>query len=260
MYSCAVDGLDQRVAQMPQVARLVDVFGLVVGDGRRAMRAPVDDALAAVDEAVVVPVGEHLAHGVRVIVVEREVLVVVVARAAHALDLAHDGVAVLLAPLPAGLDELLAADLQARDALVGELLVDLRLRGDARMVGAEHPARRTALHARMARARVLDGVVERMAHVQHARDVGRRNDDGVGMVGVLAPPLAALEVARILPCIEQRRLVRREIVVDLLAFFSHVCSQPFRMTGRYERSLSRSRRSRFCWRSRVRFARDIARA
>ena len=186
------------------------------------MRAPVHDALAAVDQVVVVPVGEHLAHGARIVGIEREVLVVVIAGAPHALDLVHDGVAVFLAPLPAFLDERLAADLQARDALVGQLLVDLGLRGDASMVGAEDPARRATLHARVTRAGVLDGVVERMAHVQHARDVGRRDDDGVRMVGVFATAGAAVEVPRLVPCVEQRRLVRREIVVDLLAFFSHV--------------------------------------
>ena len=45
----AVDRLGQRVAQVPQVALLVLVLGLVVRDGGGAVGAPVDDALAAVD-------------------------------------------------------------------------------------------------------------------------------------------------------------------------------------------------------------------
>ena len=45
----AVDRLGQRVTQVPQVALLVLVLGLVVRDGGGAVGAPVDDALAAVD-------------------------------------------------------------------------------------------------------------------------------------------------------------------------------------------------------------------
>ena len=206
---------------MPQMAGFGHVLGLVVGDGGRAMRAPVDDALATVDQLVVIPIGEDLAHGMRIVVVEREMLVIVIAAAAHALDLADDGVSILLAPLPAFVDERLTANLQAGDALVGKLLVNLGLGGDAGMVGAEHPARGTALHARMTRARILNRLVERMAHVQHARDVGRRDDDGEGVVGPLAHAGAAAEIPAIFPCLEQRRLVSREIVVDLLALVCH---------------------------------------
>ena len=213
----AVLGLGQRVAQVPQVPRLVHVLGLVVGDGRRAVGAPVHDALALVDEVVVVPVHEQLAHGLHVGRLQREVLVGVVARAAHALDLVHDGGAVLLVPVVARLDERLAADFQTADALVGQLLVHLGLRGDAGVVGAEDPARGTALHAGAADARVLDGVVEGVAHVQHARDVRRRDDDGVGLPRARAQLGRALEVARVHPRVEKRALVGGEVVVDLLA-------------------------------------------
>ena len=65
----AVDGLGQRVAKVPQVAVLLLVLGLVIGDGGGTAGTPVDDALAAVDQAVVVPVAEHLAHGLGVVLV-----------------------------------------------------------------------------------------------------------------------------------------------------------------------------------------------
>ena len=213
----AVHRLGERVAQVPEMPLLVHVLGLVVGDGRGAVRAPVHDALALVDEVVVVPVHEQLPHGLHVRRLQREVLVGVVARADHALDLVHDGGAVLLVPVVARLDERLASDLQAADALIGQLLVHLRLRGDAGMVGAEDPARGTALHAGAADARVLDGVVEGMAHVQHAGDVRRRDDDGVRLLLALAQLGRALEVARVHPRLEKRALVGGEVVVDLLA-------------------------------------------
>ena len=114
----AVDRLGQRVAQVPQMARLVVVLGLVVGDRGAAAGAPVDDALAAVDQAVVVPVAEDLAHGLGVLGAHGELLVVEVDGAAHALDLLDDDTAVLTAPVLAGLEELLASDLEARSTPV----------------------------------------------------------------------------------------------------------------------------------------------
>ena len=171
----AIDGLGQRVAQVPQMAVLFLVLGLVVGDGGGAVRAPVHDALAAVDQPVMVPVAKHLANCRGVVWIHREVGVGEVDGAAHALDLLDDVPTVLARPIPARLDELLAADLTARDAFARKFFVHLGLGGDAGVVGAKHPASGHAAHAVHADQRVLDGIVERMAHVQHARDVGRRD-------------------------------------------------------------------------------------
>ena len=204
----AVDRLGQRVTQVPKVALLVLVLGLVVRDGGGAVGAPVDDALAAVDQAVVVPVAEDLAHGLRVVLVHSEALVVEVDRAAHTLDLLDDDAAVLVGPIPASVDKLVAADLQAADALTLELLVDLSLRGDTCVVGTQHPARGLAAHAGHADDGVLDGVVGGVAHVELAGHVGRRNGDGT-----VAHALTALVVAAVEPLLQDRRLVGRRIVV-----------------------------------------------
>ena len=211
----AVDRLGQRVAQVPQVALLVLVLGLVVRDSSGAVRAPVDDALAAVDQTIVVPVAEHLAHGLGVVLVHGEALVVEVDGAAHTLDLLDDDAAVLVGPIPAGVDKLIAADLQAANALALELLVDLGLRSDTGMVGAEHPARGLTAHASHTNDGVLDGVVGGMAHVELAGHVGRRNGDGA-----VAHALTALVVAAVEPLLQDRRLVGRRIVV--LGHFFHI--------------------------------------
>ena len=194
----AVNRLGERVAQVPEVTRLVVVLGLVVGNRGAAARTPVDDALAAVDQAVVVPVAEDLAHGLGVLGAHGEFLVVEVDGAAHALDLLDDDAAVLAAPVLAGLEELLAADLEARDALALELLVDLGLRGDARMVGAEDPARGIAAHAHVAHEGILDGIVHGMAHMQNAGHVGRRDDDGA-----VADALGALVGSGVHPTVDK---------------------------------------------------------
>ena len=204
----AVDRLGQRIAQVPQVALLVLVLGLIVRDSSSAVGAPVDDALAAVDQAVVVPVAEHLAHGLGVVLVHGKALVIKIDGAAHPLNLLDDDAAVLVGPIPARVDKLIAADLQAADTLALELLVDLGLRGDTGVIGAQHPARGLAAHAGHTDDGVLDGVVGGMAHVELAGHVGRRNGDGA-----VAHALAALIVAAVEPLLQNRRLVGRRIVV-----------------------------------------------
>ena len=211
----AVDRLGQRVAQVPQVALLILVLGLVVRDSSGAVRAPVNDALAAVDQTIVVPVAEHLAHGLGVVLVHGKALVIKVDGAAHTLDLLDDDAAVLVGPIPAGVYKLVATDLQAANALALELLVDLGLRGDTGVIGSEHPARGLAAHAGHTNDGVLDGVVGSVTHVKLAGNVGRRNGDGA-----VAHALTALVVAAVEPLLQDRRLVGRRIVV--LGHFFHI--------------------------------------
>ena len=142
------------------------------------MRAPVHDALAAIDEPVIVPVDERLADGLGVVVVHGEMRVGEIRRAAHALDLLEDVSAVLMRPVPACVDEFLASDIAAINAFCRKLFVDLRLRGDAGMIGAENPTGGTAAHAIETLNGVLDGIVERVPHMKHARDVRRRDGNG----------------------------------------------------------------------------------
>jgi hypothetical protein len=76
----------------------------------------------------------------------------------------------------------LAAEIVAGFLLLAQLALHHRLRRDARVVGARQPQRRLALEAGTADQDVLDRVVQHMAHRQHARDVGRRDHDRVGLL------------------------------------------------------------------------------
>jgi len=62
----------------------------------------------------------------------------------------------------------------AADALALQLALHHDLGGDAGMVGSGNPRGVKACHAVVAGEAVHDGLVKRMAHVQSARDVGRR--------------------------------------------------------------------------------------
>ena len=90
----------------------------------------------------------------------------------------------MLFPLPYFADEILAgfsrcgAHVMAVDALGLQLTLDHDLRGNARMVCAGNPHGVEAAHAVIAREAVHDGLVERMAHVQGAGHIGRRQLNG----------------------------------------------------------------------------------
>ena len=176
----------QRIADIPQVAGLVGVLDLGVGQSRHAVRAPVDDAAALVDQALVIQLAERLAHGARAPLVHREAVAAPVAGRAHLLLLLDDAVAVFLLPRPDALEELLTAEVIAGQALLfAQVFLDLDLRGDAGVVGAGQPQRLVALHPLEAGQDILQRAVERVAHVQLAGDIRRRHDDREGLlVGV----------------------------------------------------------------------------
>ena len=85
------------------------------------------------------------------------------------------------------LDELLAAEIGALLLALVQLPLDHHLGGDPGMVHADHPERVLALHPGVADEDVLQRVVERVADMERAGDVGRRDDDGERLGLVRAP-------------------------------------------------------------------------
>ena len=161
-----------------------------------AARAPVDDVLAPVDQALFVEPDEDLADRRREPRVHREALALPVAGGAQPLQLADDRAAGLLLPLPDPLDERLAAELLAGRALGRQLPLHHDLGGDAGVVGARQPEGVEPVHPLPAHEDVLERVVQRVADVQGAGDVRRRDDDavrlrlgeGIGPEVARAPP------------------------------------------------------------------------
>ncbi len=169
------------VADVVQVTLVDDVRDFEVADRRAAARAPVDQIRVLVDVSLAVQRDEDLEDGADVALVEGEALALVVAGTAQALELVDDVAAVLLAPGPDAFGERLATEVFLRQTLSAQLLLDDVLGGDPGVVGAGQPARVLAEHAVIADEHVLDRAVEGMSHVQVARDVGRRDDDRVGL-------------------------------------------------------------------------------
>ena len=169
----------QGVTDIPQIAGLIGVLHLGVRQGRQAVGAPVDDAAALVDQALLVQLAEGLAHGAGAALVHGEAVTAPVAGGAHLFLLLHDTAAVFFLPGPHTLKELLAAQIVTGQSLVlPQLLLHLDLGGDAGVVAAGQPQCLVALHPLKAGQDVLQGAVQGVAHVQLAGDVGGRHDDG----------------------------------------------------------------------------------
>jgi len=146
-------------------------------------RVPVDQALAAVDEALLPQAHEGLDDGVVANVVHREALARPVGGGAHGLQLLDDAAAVLVLPGPDLFEERLAAEVVTRLVLVTlQLALDDGLGGNAGVVDSGQPQRRLTAHAVGARQQVLERDEQRVAHVQRARDVGRRHHDHIGLL------------------------------------------------------------------------------
>jgi hypothetical protein len=175
-------GDDDRVVTLPvadgdQLALVVRVLDLDVRERGEAARAPVDDPLGPVDEAVLEQALEDRLDGTGQAVVEREPLPLPRHAVTEAAHLAEDAAAVLGLPLPDALHELLPAQVVAGFALADQLPLHHVLGGDAGVVHARQPQRLVALHAAAAGEHVHDRVVECVSHMETAGDVRRGQHD-----------------------------------------------------------------------------------
>ena len=213
-----------RIADMPEAAGDILVFHLGVRKSRAAVRAPVDDAAALINQALVVEFAEGLAHSLGTGLVHRETAAIPIAGDAHALLLLDDAVAVLTLPIPDTLKELVSSEIIAGLSLfLAQHFLDLDLRGDTRVIDAGEPQSGIALHALIARQDVLQRRVKRMTHVELPRDIGRRHDDGERLfIGINR----ALEVTALHPKIIYFFLDRFR-VIGFRQFFHFFYSNPF---------------------------------
>src|SRR5438445_13445629 len=108
------------------------------------MPAPVDHAVAPVDQAFVPQPHEHFAHGSDVFGVERKALPAPVAGSADDLELLDDGAAGLADVFPRARDECLATQVEAPLAFSGEPFRDDMLRRDAGVIPPRQPPSRAA--------------------------------------------------------------------------------------------------------------------
>ena len=183
----AAFGPDERIANVVEVAVHVLVLHLQIRQGRVAAVAPVDNVVAAVDQALVVKLHKHFSYGLGEAAVHGKPLPGPVAGGAQAFELVDDGAAVFLPPFPDGFDEFLASYGMAVRAALGQFAFHHVLGGDAGMVRPRHPEDVVAPHPPVAAEDVLQGDVQGVTHVENAGDIGRGDDDGIGRGVVLLP-------------------------------------------------------------------------
>lgn len=185
-----------RVADLPHVAVFLGAFDLKVGDGGLKLRIPVDQTVAAIDEAFLIEAHEGFDHDLGELFVHREVGAVPIDAVADAAHLVENRAARELLPFPDLFNELLARQGLVVHALLFKLALDDDLRRDAGVVRARNPNGVVARHAVVARQRVHDRLIEGVPHVQNARDVGRRKLNGKARLFRVE---TGLEVAAFLP-------------------------------------------------------------
>ncbi len=117
--------------------------------------------------------------------VHREAFTAPVAADAHPPLLVDDSPAIFPFPLPGPLQKGFPADHLLGQAFLAHGLHDLDLRGDRRVVGSRQPEGRIPLHAVIADRRILQDAVHGVTHMQLPGDVGRRHDDGKGLLSLL---------------------------------------------------------------------------
>ena len=202
----------ERVADRDERVVHVLVHDLEIRDRRLVERAPVDDAVCAVDPPAVPEPDEERHDGADVRVVHREALSRVVERGPQAPVLAHDRAAGSLQPLPGAPDERLAPDVVTREPLLRERLLDHVLRRDACVVVPGLPEGVEPAHPVPANEHVLDRAVQRMADVEISGHVRRRDADHERRVTARAGArrVQPLVFPGLLPaCLDALRLVER---------------------------------------------------
>jgi hypothetical protein len=131
--------------------------------------------MAAIDQLVVVEPHENFAHRPRQLRAQRVGRARPIGARANAAQLLQNLTASERDEFLDPIDERVAAEIIARLAFDGELSLDDVLRCDAGVVGAGHPERFVAGHAAPADEDVLYRAVEPVTHMQHRRNVGRRD-------------------------------------------------------------------------------------
>ncbi len=195
-----VEGLAfQRIAQIPEAALDLDLLHLEIGNRRQQFRIPVHQPLVLVDQPLAVQFDEHLHHRARQALIHRETFARPVAGRAEALQLIDDDAAAFGLPLPDPLEKSGAAHVApARLLPLHQLPLDHHLGRDAGVIGARLPQHVAAAHPLETAEDVLQGVVERVPHMQRAGHVRRRDHDGERpRVAALRAP--GLERAALLP-------------------------------------------------------------
>ena len=153
-------------------------FNFKVRNCALELRIPVDQALAAVDEAFFVKFHESFNDNLRELRVHREVKAIPIHAVTHTAHLLQNRAAGELLPFPDFRNEVFTLHVSTGDAFLFKLAFYNDLSGNAGMICARQPHCVVARHAVIAGKRIHYGLIKGMAHVQDACNVGRGELNG----------------------------------------------------------------------------------
>ena len=178
--------VDHRIADVPEMTGDLLVIDLIITDGRLQVAIPVDQPVAAIDQAVAEHIEEGPAHRSLANGIHGETLPVPVTGAAHALLLGDDALLVLVLPFPDPLHQLLTADVVTGLSLeLKQALLNHGLGGDSRMIGPRHPEGIVSPHPVPAGQEILHHVVHGMPHVKSPGDVRQGHHDDIALLSIV---------------------------------------------------------------------------
>ncbi len=162
---------------MPQMSRLLLILYLCVRNRSVTYRTPVDHSCALIYIAFLMHLAENLRDSLIAALIHCKTLSVPVTRRTKLLELADNSAAVLPLPVPGALQKLLPAKIMLINALFLELLNNLDLRRNTRMIRSRLPKRIISLHSLKPNQNILHCVVKRMSHMKLPRNIGGRNNN-----------------------------------------------------------------------------------
>ena len=179
-YGDKIAAIGRKVFNVIEVAVFLFVDYFFIAEGCKANGIPVHHTCAPVNQAFAIKINENIDYGIVQGRLHGKARAIPVAAGAEFLELFQDDTAVFMGPLPGVFKKLLAGEVALADTFFGQHAHHLSFGGNARVVGSRNPAGIFPFHARLANQHILDGIVEHVAHVQNAGDIGRRYDDGIG--------------------------------------------------------------------------------
>ncbi len=121
---------------MPQMACLFFIFHFRIRKSRFANRAPVDDALTAIDEPLFIEANKHFTNRLIAPCIHGETLTAPVTACAQSALLTVDTSAVFFFPLPSTLKESITTEIFLADAFLLHLLHNFDFGGNRCVISA----------------------------------------------------------------------------------------------------------------------------
>ena len=167
---------------------------------------PVHQAFVTINQAFLAQGYKDPSDGGRQTLIHSEAFALPVAGCTKTTKLTDDRATGLGFPLPDTIHESIAAKVMAGLAVLGKLSLNDHLGGDTGVISARLPKNIPTAQAFEPRQYILQGIVERMAHVQAAGHVRRRYNDGIrGVCRLCAAGMPAPERSVFFPlCVNPR--------------------------------------------------------